>query len=252
MGSVCGATPSLGVLGGLLGALHLGLKNAWINSYWGGAFAAFAGALLFGALWRLAPRPRPGPAFLAGLGWSLAWLVRPYESLLLFAILWGLLLWRTLERRGPRGLWVRCAAAAGLPILAALALTLLHNHRVTGSPLVLPYQHAQRHHGVPQSLVIQDPVPMPAGLTSRQREVYEWQRRNHHRARARWAGHLIDVAWDAVAAYVNVFLITGVAGLLWFRRRTALASAMLIILLAILVSALYFFSCPTMSLPMPC
>jgi hypothetical protein len=236
--------PSWAVIGGLLGALHLGLKNWWINSYWGGAFAAFAGALLLGALWRLAERPRPGMAFAAGLGWSLAWLIRPYESTLLFAILLGFLLWRTVARRVERRLWLRCLVAAGIPIGAVFALTLLHNHRVTGSPFVLPYQHAQRHHGVPQSFIFQDPVPMPAGLTPQQRAVYEWQRRRHEQAQAAFARHLLLPAKETAEFYGSVFLLIGLIGLIWLRGYRFLPSALGMLLVALGLSGLFVFFFP--------
>lgn len=236
--------PGWAVLGGLLGALHLGLKNAWINSYWGGAFAAFAGALLFGALWRLAAGPRTRLGFAAGLGWGLAWLIRPYESLPLFAIFWGFLLWRAVARRAERPSWVACAAAALIPIAVAFGITLLHNLRVTGSPFVLPYQHAQRHYGVPQSLVFQEPVPMPASLTAEQQAVYGWQRRNHDRVRANWTQHFIQVFRDTAEFYSNVFLLIGAGGFIWSMKSPIAIRALVILIFALTLSSLYFALLP--------
>ncbi|MCS6953542.1 MAG: hypothetical protein RMK57_02970 [Bryobacterales bacterium] len=232
------------VLGGLMGALHLGLKPWWSCSYWGGAFAAFAGALTFGALWRLTARPQARMALVAGLGWSLVWLVRAYESLLLAALLWGLLLWRILRRPAERRQWSRCLVAAGLPTLAVFGVTLLHNDRVTGSPWVLPYQHAQRRIGVPQSFVFQPSVPKPPKLTPAQESEYESGRRQHQWARENWVQHVIQILQLGVGFYGHLFFLAALVGFLWLPRHGVVRTHSVILLVMILLASLYVYFFP--------
>ena len=77
-------TPGWALAGGLLAVIEFGPLNQWMNSYWGGAFAAAAGCLVFGALPRLRDGPRTRDAVLLGVGLGMHLLTRPYESIFLF------------------------------------------------------------------------------------------------------------------------------------------------------------------------
>src|SRR5580693_6108865 len=76
-------TPAWALFGGLLAVIEFGPLCGWMNSYWGGHFAAAAGCLVFGALPRLIERARLRDAALLGLGLFLHILTRPYESIFL-------------------------------------------------------------------------------------------------------------------------------------------------------------------------
>jgi hypothetical protein len=163
--------------GALLGGVrYLGLSY-WSNSYWGGAAAALAGALLLGGLLRWLERPAARPALIGALGWSLLWLIRPFESLVLaMTCLLGLLAWQIRGKGAPAQTWLRCLVLPfGVVALATLALTLAHNRAVTGMIWRLPYQQAQIEQGVPQGFIFQQPVARPELEFKDQREVYEWQ-----------------------------------------------------------------------------
>ncbi len=160
-------TPLWALVGGLLTVIEFGPLNQWINSFWGGAVSACAGCLVFGALPRLREAARPRPAVLLGLGLALQLLTRPYEFLFLLAsaALFGLP-WRKL-------------ALTLLVLLPAVALTLAHNHQVTGSWTTLPYALSQYQYGVPATFTVQ-PNPIPhRELTREQQLNYEIQSETH-------------------------------------------------------------------------
>ena len=156
--------------GGILAVFEFGPLSQWMNSYWGGSFAAAAGCLVFGALPRLRVNPNVKNAALLGLGFALHFLARPYESIFLAAAVLGfLLLWPPKVNR----LGLACAAA--MMVLPAIGLMLLQNKRVTGVWFELPYSLSQYQYGVPAALTFQiDPVPHRE-LTPQQKLEYQSQ-----------------------------------------------------------------------------
>jgi hypothetical protein len=134
--------PPWALLGGLLAVVRFALFSYWGQRYWGGAVAALGGALLFGALRRLLPRPRPRDAVLLGLGLALLANSRPYEGLLVSLVAAAVLFRGVLDRSGPP--LSDTLRAIVLPVGFVLALTAAamayYNFRVTGDPLRVPYQ----------------------------------------------------------------------------------------------------------------
>jgi hypothetical protein len=163
-----GWTTSLwALLGGLLAVLEFGPLNQWMNSYWGGAFSATAGCLVFGAIPRLRESGRSRDAVLLGLGLALQLLTRPYEFIFLLA---GAALFLAQTFRRPAKL-----APALLVLLPAIGLTLLQNKQVTGSWTTLPYMLSQYQYGVPAALTFQS-KPIPHNdLTPQQQLDYKMQ-----------------------------------------------------------------------------
>ncbi|MGO9131088.1 MAG: hypothetical protein ACLQIS_15335 [Bryobacteraceae bacterium] len=185
--------PSRWVLLGLLIAIvRLGV---WMNCYWGGSLAAAGGALLVGAITRLARRPRTLDGFMLALGLTILVSTRPYEALLLglmTVVALGEILFRS--RRVPScGAWRPVLAATACSLAVGAALTGYYNYRVGGNPLLFPYFLSQQQYGVPQSLSFQAPVPPPVAKPYQDvMDTYWWQRGAHDRS-----GQL-HFFWDSV------------------------------------------------------
>ena len=138
--------PRYALLGGLMAVAQWGVAGYWVNSYWGGAVAAAAGALVVGAVPRLVRRPTATVAALAALGVVTLANSRPYEGAVTVvaagAALW---IWRRRAGRPWRDLLAWRTASATSAILAGgLAFTLYYNFRLTGDPLRMPYSLNQR------------------------------------------------------------------------------------------------------------
>ena len=75
--------PFYALLGSLIAVAQFGATSSWVNSYWGGAVPATGGALVLGALSRLARRPTTSASVAGALGLVILAYSRPYEGLLL-------------------------------------------------------------------------------------------------------------------------------------------------------------------------
>jgi len=167
-------TPGWALAGGALAVMEFGPLNQWMNGYWGGALAAAAGCLVFGALPRLRQGSRRRDAVLLGLGLGIHFLTRPYESIFL-ALAVVLFFVPALGVSGERRRLPHVAAVVVLVLAPAIGLTLWQNQRVTGSWTTLPYSLSQYQYGVPASLTIQpNPVPQRP-LTAQQQLDYRMQ-----------------------------------------------------------------------------
>lgn len=138
-------------LGGLLVALHPGIQLQWGLSYWGGALAMIAGALVVGGAARLAQQRGPllAPATLFATGAILLAITRPFEGFVLTltaSIVVGVA-W--VQRRSVP--WRQLGLQAALPICllgaAGVSGLLAYNAAVTGHPLRMPYQVHEAEYG---------------------------------------------------------------------------------------------------------
>ena len=162
-------TPAWALLGGVLAVFEFGPISQWTNSYWGGAYTAAAGCLVFGALPRLRGRWRTRDAVLLGLGLALNLLSRPFESIfLLLSVI--LFLAPDLRRLA------RPALVTALVCLPAIGIVLVQNKQVTGDWMTLPYSLSQYQYGVPASFTFQ-PRPIPHHELTREQDLdYKMQR----------------------------------------------------------------------------
>jgi len=155
--------PPWALLGGLLAVIEFGPISSWMNTYWGGAVSGIAGCLVFGALPRLKNAPRTRDAVLLGIGLGLQLLTRPFEFVVVVAIV--ILFFVPL----------RSLTIAALVLLPAFGFTLLQNKQVTGSWTTLPYQLSRYQYGIPTTFTFQ-PVPIPhLPLTVEQKIDYDAQ-----------------------------------------------------------------------------
>jgi len=131
------------VLGGLMAAAQWGVAGNWVNSYMGGAVAAAAGAVVVGAVPRLARRMTTSVVLLGAVGVVVLANSRPYEGTLMTvgaAAVWWAWPGRNAARWG--------AVAAGVAVLACGGLaTCYYNYRITGSAAVMPYVLYQAQYG---------------------------------------------------------------------------------------------------------
>jgi hypothetical protein len=132
--------PRYALLGGLMAVAQWGVAGYWVNSYWGGAVAAAAGALVVGAVPRLVRRPTVAVAAMAALGMVALANSRPYEGGLTAAAAMAVLFVRLRSRRRLKSLLAPRVALPAAAILASgLAAMGYYNYRLTGDPLLMPY-----------------------------------------------------------------------------------------------------------------
>ncbi|MEW6733507.1 MAG: hypothetical protein AB1489_19420 [Acidobacteriota bacterium] len=155
--------PRWALMGSLLAMLRLGILGYWSQSYWGGAMAAIGGALLFGALPRLIRQPQVSVSLLMGLGLAILANSRPYEGLIIsLPVLIVLLVWM-LKNQSFTGWILFKRIVLPLVILLAITGTMMgyYNWRVTGNPLLMPYQVHETTYSVAPIFIWQPLRPEP-------------------------------------------------------------------------------------------
>jgi len=226
-------------LAGIIAAFQCGLAMEWVDTYYGGAFTAFGGALFFGSLCRLRRSPSWSLMLLAGLGWSIVWFTRPFESLLLLAIGFGIILFQIVRASLRLRTWAGPVAGMLLVLIAAGCVTALHNKAATGSIMTLPYQHEQQVYGVPQSLLWQAPVREPDLAVPEQRAMYLWQREMKARQVNRPFHHLATITYMVWSFFVAPWYAIPFLMLVFLRRDPLIILGLGSVALAIALDALY-------------
>ncbi len=241
-------SPEWALAGGILTGLVYAISTNWANNYLGGPLTAFGGALIFGAAPRLFALRRARYAALLTAGWSVVWFTRPFESIVpagAIAVI-VVIVWLRMEPAMTFGGRVRRAMGLLWPMAAILALdagvTLAHNWRVTGNPLLMPYVLAQRQDGVPQSLLGQPLARPPVGRFADIVAMYHWQREqrkklNHPISFVLEIGRRLILGWSFfVNYYFSLPILVGVW--LAFRRRVT-AWMVAVAVIAFLYGCLY-------------
>jgi hypothetical protein len=170
-------------LGGSLTAMKFGFASYWMNSYWGGAAAAIGGALLLGALPRIARHPTIRNAIILGVGIAILANSRPYEGLLFCipAAIWFLWWLAGKTRRvATTKNRTRVLTALLLVLIPTAAFIGYYNWCLTGNALLLPHALRTRNYHSSALFLWQHPGP-PLDYNNQQFEEFYngWERENY-------------------------------------------------------------------------
>lgn len=205
------------LLGTALVTLRFGVGADWALSYWGGAVAAAAGALVLGAVGWLTARPSARDGAVLGIGLVLLMLSRPYEGLAFSLPMLAFLAWR-LRRPWPgrRVLWRASLPSTAAIVAAGMIWFGYYNWRITGSVTTMPYAVYERAYSAAPLFIWQTPRNPPPALRHRQMARLEetFSLPVSARARTDWFGQKrIDFA-KVLAVYLPPSLLFAGVGLL--------------------------------------
>ena len=132
--------PKWAVVGGLISVLNIGTATYWSQSYWGGAFAAFGGALVFGGLRRIIFKLRSPDVLLMAVGLGILANTRPFEGLIItIPVTLVLVAWMTGKKRPP---FKKLFHKFIIPLFFVLGVTAfwlgIYNKSVIGDPFKMP------------------------------------------------------------------------------------------------------------------
>lgn len=222
--------------------------TSWTYTFWGGAMAALGGALMYGALGRLAKRgalPRRRDAVLLAIGVLVLANSRPLEGLLVaLPAAWWTARWMW---RGPgtaRLRWGRVGLPAAVVLSVGAAGMLQYNAKITGSPWRLPQMEYERQAGGAPPFVWGSVAPLSSQARETDRDRWEEDvgRFEDVRTLRGYVDAMSKRARSTLGTYVPLFAAFPLLLLPWAVRsrgvRTATASLWLI---AIGVSALSWY-----------
>jgi len=167
-------TPAWSFAGGLILAIHQPILHGWGQSYWGGAVAFLAGALVFGGLRRIYRDGLMRDAIMLSIGMVLLANSRPMEGLLVSIPVGGMLVWWFLKSKQDH--LSKRLMRVGVPLLLLGAVGLgtigVYNKAVTGHFSQLPYQaHDETYSAF--SMLIWKPQPeVPAYHVDRMEDYF--------------------------------------------------------------------------------
>jgi hypothetical protein len=214
--------PTWALLGGVLAVLRLGVLSYWMNGYWCASVVALGGALVLAALPRIKHHQRLRDAFALAVGLVVLASSRPYEGLVLsIPVAIALLIWMTGSQRP--ALWT-CFTRVMVPIVLTLSFAAAaggyYNYRVTGNPLLMPYQIYEASYGYAPAFLWQKPKLEPSYRLDVMRRFYEADFRSYEERRT-LAGFLEFKGTELVRAWAffcGPALSMGLLSLPWLIR----------------------------------
>lgn len=162
--------PYWALLGGLLALMRLGLFSYWVNSFWGGALPALAGAVFIGALTRLCSKPSAFNGILLALSVGVLANTRMYEGALLVGT--AVASMAIHGRMRHMRLTLRTVIPIGVILVGTATAMLYYNRAVYGNALTLPYSINRNAYAAAQIFLWQKPKPAPAFRHATMRDFF--------------------------------------------------------------------------------
>lgn len=219
-------SPAWALFGAVLAAVRLGIFSYWMNSYWGGAVAAFGGALVLGAVPRLlASREGSWNGIWLGAGLAILANSRPFEGLVFTLALAVVRYWRAVR---PPALW------SAVLILAVTGSGMLYYfRRVTGDPLMMPHVLYRETRAAAPLFIWQRPRPEPEFRHQLLRDFSEWEVGVYERARSAPVASIRDRLWEYWRFFYGWLFTIPLIALAWSwrdrdARRLAMAAALFV------------------------
>ncbi len=245
------------LLAGVLAAIKLCIVCYWMNSYWGGAVAAFAGALVLGALARVLRRPTFTLGVLLGLGIAILANSRPYEGLFFcLPVAFVLLRWILGKTKYGRP-WPQPALRVMFPVVVILLATFLfmgyYNWRVTGSPFVPPFVAAAHTYERFANFIWQKNAPMIHYNNPEMEEFYnDWGRSNYMRTWDTLKSVLAEKLYRCQIVFTWPALLLVLPGLLFLYRDKRMRFLLVVLLFVLLAYFVTTWPNPHYIAPVTC
>jgi hypothetical protein len=170
--------PAWALFGAVLAVLRLGILSFWVNTYFGAALPALAGALVLGALPRIQRHARLRDAVGMAIGLAILANTRPYEGLVFsLPVAGAMLIWIVRQKHIPSSAVILRVV---LPLILILGVTGAamgyYFWRVTGNPLVMPYQVDRQTYAMAPYFIWQHARPEPLYHHAVMRNFYQgWE-----------------------------------------------------------------------------
>lgn len=168
--------PHWALLAGIYCVLRYALFSYWMNSYFGGAAAALAGALLLGVAGRIVKRPTPALGVAAAVALLMLANTRPYEGLIYSIPLTLWILYRLMRHPEWKTRLVRALVPATAVLVLGFSAMLFYNQRSTGHPTLMPYNVNFEQYHIVKPFFWQKRLPIPNYNHPEMRRMYiKWE-----------------------------------------------------------------------------
>jgi len=199
--------PYWAFIGGLVSVLQFGVFTYWSQSYWGGAVAAFGGALVFGSLPRIFKYQRIRDVLWLGLGIAVLANSRPLDGILIGIPVGVMVLpWKIKWESVKTCKFVKKVVVPfSLILLLTLIVTGTYNKAVTGHAFVFPHLlYAKTYSAVPH--LILEPLEKSPQYNNQTMASYEqnWTKMYYLQKKS-WEGFVKDLINDT--AHIFMFFL---------------------------------------------